>query len=330
MAIIEINQLSPEIKDLLKTRGFRSARVVDNSFNTVVSGIYGQNTVYLRVDNNIQNQVVRTLRQPESCGYFDPNKYQRQQKLLTIANLAGVPTPTILDVGHLDNGTPWCLETEAEGISVNKIWAELSNQEKVTFVGILGQLLARLHSFQSISNVNAIETYWNDKLSIVTDNLLRLKIYNSEEIEKIAGSANKLKDKAFDQHRGIMSTVHLEALFKHLFVLPNLNISGVIDWDTGELQGDALCDLAFTAFWNSDEGEYSENSLTLRNSDLFTAMIDGYSNVAPATTSEVLKAVPFYDLMWYLNILWVREAQGVTTSTERRKNKVLKIIKLAN
>lgn len=330
MTKLEVNQLSPEIKDLLKTQGFKSARVVDNSFNTVVSGICGQSTVYLRVDNNIQNQVVKGLTQPESCGYFDLDKYQRQQQLLTIANLAGVPTPTILDVGHFGDGTPWCLETEAEGISVDKIWPELSNQEKVSFMGILGQLLARLHSFQPSHNVDTIETYWNNKLSIVTDNLFRLGIYKYEEIEKVTSSVIKLRDIAFDQHRGIVSTVHLEALFKHLFVLPDLNISGVIDWDTGELQGDALCDLAFTTFWNSDEGEYSEHGLTLRNPDLFTAMINGYNNVASATTTEVLKAVPFYDLMWYLNILWVREAQGVSTNTERRKNKVLKIIKLTN
>lgn len=323
----ETGQLSSEIKGFLKDKGLEGVSLVDNSFNTVLFATHDRyGNIYIRIDNSRDNKALGQLFKPESCGYFDPNRYLKELELSKISNSAGIPVPHILELGQFSDGRAWCIEAEAKGAPLEALWGRLSTKEQVAFLGTLGQAIATIHSVNSQEDANWITSYWDEKISIVFNNLSSLGIYTSGEVENIKATIESLKSSILNHHDGYTATVHLETIFKHVFVTQELEVSGLIDWDTGEIKGDPLADIVFTSFWNSGEGSYTQSGLQLSNPEHFSAVLKGYSRVIQIDQELIYQAVPFYDLMWYLNILWVREAQGQRTKTNRRKKAVANII----
>jgi len=314
-----VNQLSEKFE-------LSSIRFVDERFNAVFSGTSNScGQVIIRIGSGSYRKDFSEIISPEICGYFDPNKHNKEEKLISIANKAKIPTPTIIDHGFVDN-IPWCIETKVAGYSMEGVLHDLKSVIKIKLLNDIGHLLAMLHSQESLSDENIVAKYWERKISVVTSNLLVLNVFSLEQIKKIKHTLNKLKNKMFEVNRGLVGPVHMEIIPKHIFINGNYSITGIIDWETGEIIGDTFCDIASTAYWLSGKGIYSNGSLALTNEKEFNSILDGYGSVIPIDKNGVLDSIPFYDLMWLLNILWVKTFQDKPSFIESRKELVSHIV----
>ena len=63
----------------------------------------------------------------------------------------------------------------------------------------------------------------------------------------------------------------------------------------------------------------------------YEAVIDGYNaglkdKSLELSLEEARAMNPYLDVLWYLNILWVRECMGESSQTQRRKAAVVEIL----
>lgn len=314
------------INQLSKDFDINSVRFMDERFNAVFSGKhnkYGQ--VIIRIGSGSYRKDFSAIVSPEICGYFDPNKHGKEEMLISIAKKAGLPTPTIIDHGFISN-IPWCIETRVSGHSMESVLHELKPENRVRLLNEIGSLLAALHSSKGVNDKNIIKKYWEKKIFVVMSNLSELNVFSISQIKKIKNILDKLKNQMVEVNGGLVGPVHMEIIPKHVFINENYSITGIIDWETGEIMGDTFCDITSTAYWLSGKGRYSKGGLILANNKEFNAVLDGYNKYVPVDKSDINESLPFYDLMWILNILWVKTFQGKPSFIETRKELVNQLV----
>lgn len=321
---------SQELMELIGIKGIQITDFAGRSFNTVFFGRSDERgEVVLRFGEKPQSDFrALGIIGIETSGYFDPNKHDKEKSLTDLAISAGVPAPKIFETGLLPSGTSWSLQEKSKGKPIENVWSDLPESQKFEALYKIGLNLAKLHSYGLTINLGKIKGYWHDKLTAISNNLTALSLFDNDQISFLEGVLRKKIDTTLTKGPGWVSPVHLEYLLKHVFVDEQSNITGVIDWETGELQGDALCDLIFAAFWNTEEGTYEPSGLKFTKPNQFYAILNGYNQIAKVNKDTILELLPIYDAFWYLNIIWIRALQGNNEKTERRKVKVTKIVNM--
>lgn len=319
-----------ELKDLVLSKNIKLSNFAGQSFNIVFFGNsqeYGD--IVLRLGEKPPNDFeTRGITGVESSGYFDINKHSKELNLTDIAIMAGVPAPKIIETGFISGGISWSIQQKSKGFPLENIWVSLDQQKKMGALQEMGEKLATLHSFGMKTSKEKVNTYWHNKLDIISNNLLILDLFDKEQVAHLKDILSYKIDNTLSTGPGLISTVHLEYMHKHVFVDDDLHITGVIDWETGEKEGDSICDLIFSAFWNTDEGVYEPSGLKLNQPEQFDSFLKGYVQIVDVEKKTLLNLLPVYDALWYRNIIWVRNLQGKNEKTQRRIKKVTNIINL--
>lgn len=329
--IMDFTEISKETNNLLnqivRTHNISSPKFLDDHFNSVFLAKHKKyKEVIIRLASESYRKDFGSIVSPEICGYFDKNKHKKEEELLSIAKKSGMPTPTIIDQG-LTNSIAWCIETKIPGRSMESVLLDLNQSAKTKILTQTGKLLAALHVEQSHMDKSMIDKYWNKRIGAILNNLLDLKVFSQNQIKVVEKAVSILKDKMLEVNGGLVGAVHMEIIPKHIFINSDYKITGIIDWETGEIEGDTLCDIVSTAYWLSGKGKYSNRSIILNNPDELDTVLKGYNSIIQIDKDTVIESLPFYDLMWLLNILWVKTFQGKTTFIDSRKRLVKQIVK---
>ncbi|HKC04539.1 MAG TPA: phosphotransferase [Patescibacteria group bacterium] len=319
-----------ELEDLIALKGIKLTDFAGQSFNIV---FFGTNQtlgdVVLRFGEKPKNDFGQIgIAGIETSGYFDPNKHNKEVELTKIAVAAKVPAPKIFETGFMSDGTSWSIQQKSIGKPLENLWGTITEQQKLTSLHEMGNNLAKLHSFGKKVDKERVNKYWHNKLDIISNNLLVLGLFSNEQIIYFKNILDAKIDNTLTKGPGWISPVHLEYMHKHVFVDEKLHITGVIDWETGEKEGDPICDLVFSALWNTDGGTYEQSGFKLNKPEQFDSFLKGYSQIIEVDKKTLLNLLPVYDAIWYLNIIWVRNLQGKNEKTQRRIDKAINIINL--
>ena len=252
--------------------------------------------------------------------YFSSKKYSKAKDICAYAESVGIPCPQILLSGVLDNKS-WCVVEKAEGVGLDTIWDQIDLAKQKSILEDLGGYLAKLHSCEFGSEYMEPGEWYVQKIEGIWHNLLKTDIYGLKDMMRIK------KDFFFKMDHylpPVLTLTHNDILQKNILVDPKtLEIKSIIDWETGGI-GDPHSDLLLGAWWIS--GEYGGSD------ELYQAMLAGYNkNITNKNLCLSLEKAktknPYMDIMWYLNILWIRKIMGDDSQTERRKGMVEKIVK---
>jgi len=252
--------------------------------------------------------------------YFSPKKYDDAKEICEYAKSVGIPCPQILLSGILDNKS-WCVAEKAEGVSLDTIWDKIDLTKQKSILEQLGGCLAKLHSYEFVEKGYEPDKWYMQKIECIWNNLLKAGIYELKDMKIIK------KPQIFNAYHylpPVLTLTHNDILQKNILVDPkSLKIKSIIDWETAGV-GDPHSDLLLGAWWFS--GEYGGNE------ELYEAMLNGYNkniiNKKLCLSLEKAKQINLYmDMLWYLNILWVRKVMGDDSQIERRKGMVEKILK---
>ena len=113
--------------------------------------------------------------------------------------------------------------------------------------------------------------------------------------------------------------IHGDPLQKNIFINPqSKEITDIIDWETSGV-GNPWADVILAAWWMSGEHDGNEKE--------YSAVINGYNdgllNKELKLDISIARQMNLYlDILWYLNILWVRPLMGDNSQTQRRKGMV--------
>lgn len=310
------------LNQIVKTHNLSSLKFVDDHFNSVFLAKHNEHLeVIIRIASESYRKDFGRIASPEICGYFDINKHKKEEELLSIAKRSGLPSPTIIDQGLID-GIAWCIETKIPGHTMESVLLDLNQSAKTKILTQIGKLLAALHAEQNYMDKSMINKYWNKRIGAILNNLLALKVFPQNQMEVVEKAVLILKDKMLRVNDGLIGPVHMEIIPKHIFINSDHKITGIIDWETCEIEGDTLCDIVSTAYWLSGKGKYSNGGIILNNPDEFDTVLKGYNSIIQVDKDTLIESLPFYDLMWLLNILWVKTFQGKTTFIDSRKRLV--------
>lgn len=262
------------------------------------------------------------LQGKELYGYFHPEKYVQAKKICMKAKKDGIPCPGIIEAGYEPSLTrAWCIAQKAHGENLDDYWSEMEEADRLKVLQEFGGYLGKLHSIPASGHTIQPADWYGVWFDQIVHNLQTLGIYHSEELSAIKEVVlppllkNWLPPK--------FTLTHGDPLQKNIFIDPqNAKVADIIDWETAGI-GNPWSDAVLGAWWMS--GEYGGDD------EEYAAVINGYNHglSVKELTLDIEKAKqmnPYLDILWYLNILWVRPLMGDDSQTERRKGMVTKIL----
>lgn len=262
------------------------------------------------------------LQGKESYGYFHPKKYVQAKEICLVANGVGVPCPNITEAGYDTSLTrAWCVADKAHGENLDDLWGQMQEVDKLKVLQEFGSFLGKLHSIPTNGDVIQPADWYTTWFNQVAHNLQILGVYHSEELTTIKEIVLPPLIKNWLPPK--FTLTHGDPLQKNIFVNPqNSEITDIIDWETTGI-GNPWTDAVLGAWWMS--GEYGGNEKE------YEALIKGYNQgLSDKTLLLDIKSAKqmnlYLDILWYLNILWVRPLMGDNSQTERRKGMVEKIL----
>lgn len=262
------------------------------------------------------------LQGKESYGYFHPGKYVQAKEICKKAKDSGVPCPEILDAGYAESFTrAWCIAEKVQGANLHDLWPSLSVVKKIGILEQFGYYLGKLHSIPVKEFMPEPSGWYESWFNEIAHNLQVSEIYEKDELEKIKKAV--LPNLVAYWLPPKFTFTHGDPLQKNIFVdSERTQITGIIDWETAGV-GNPCADAILAAWWMS--GEYGGNE------EEYESVIRGYSQgLEDETLNLSVKRAramnPYLDILWYLNILWVRPLMGDYSQTERRKGMVQKIL----
>lgn len=258
------------------------------------------------------------LKGKESYGYFHPDKYIHAQAICQQAKSVEVPCPDIMEAGFTPEFTrAWCIEEKAEGINLDDQWLVLDDKAKVKILTQFGHYLGKLHSIPAKDNLPDPKGWYINWFDQIAHNLQVLGVYSPKELKKIKGTI--LPKFLADWLPPKFTLIHGDPLQKNIFINPqSKEITDIIDWETSGV-GNPWADVILAAWWMSGEHDGNEKE--------YSAVINGYNdgllNKELKLDISIARQMNLYlDILWYLNILWVRPLMGDNSQTQRRKGMV--------
>lgn len=312
-----------EMKNFWESKGVVNASFgVSGHMNLTWVGYKDGQEVVCQFGPSLKRYQDTDLQGKEAYGYFHPQKYIHARQICKLASNAGIPCPEIIEADQDQSLTrAWCIAQKAHGENLDDHWEKLGQSDKAKILKEFGHYLGKLHSIQVESKEIKPEDFYKNWFDQVAHNLKTLRIYSSEELEAIKKVAlPALLDSWLPPK---FTLTHGDPLQKNIFIDTKAKkITDIIDWETAGL-GNPWADVVLAAWWMS--GEYGGNPTE------YLAVINGYNN-GLADKSLILpvdyakKMNPYLDILWYLNILWVRPLMGDHSQTIRRKGMVEKIV----
>lgn len=261
------------------------------------------------------------LQERESYGYFYPEKYVKAKEICKKAKHLGIPCPEIVEAGYETSlARAWCITEKAYGENLEDHWSEMDEAGKLKVLEQFGGYLGKLHSIPVNECIVKPADWYDVWFDLIAHNLQTLGIYRPEELSVIKKVVLPTLKKNWLPPK--FTLIHGDPLQKNIFVNPQkAEVTDIIDWETAGL-GNPWADAVFAAWWMS--GEYGGNEKE------YEALINGYNQGLSDKTLlldiETAKQMnPYLDILWYLNILWVRPFMGDNSQTKRRKGMVEKI-----
>jgi len=262
------------------------------------------------------------IRGKGSYGYFHPYKYIHAQKISQQAKVAEIPSPDITEAGYSPELTrSWCIAKKASGENLDGHWLSLTGKDKIEILKQFGSYLGKLHSIPTIGTCLDPLSWYENWFNQIAHNLQVLGIYPKDKLEAIKQTV--LSELSASWLPPKLTLTHGDPLQKNIFIDPEeAKVTDIIDWETAGI-GNPWTDVVLAAWWMS--GEYGGDN------DQYKAVIDGYNeglldHELSLDIEKAKKMNPYIDILWYLNILWVRPLMGDNTQTVRRKGMVEKIL----
>lgn len=312
-----------EMKKFWNSKGITQSQYsVSGHMNLTWVGHKNDEDVVCQFGPSLQKYQELNLFGKESYGYFHSDKYVNAQKICKKMKKVGIPCPEIIEAGYIQTFTrAWCIVKKALGENLDDCWLSFTEEEKEKILKQFGYYLGKMHSIP-IGDSTPSPLFWYETwFNQIVHNLQVLEIYTEGELAEIKGAvlpeflANWLPPK--------FTLTHGDPLQKNIFVDPqSLEITDIIDWETAGV-GNPWADVILAAWWTS--GEYGGNNKE------YEAVISGYnSGLTDKQLALDLKKAkqmnPYLDVLWYLNILWIRPLMGDNSQTSRRKGMVEKIL----
>lgn len=312
-----------EIKNSWEKEGVSDLTFLGSGhMNLSWSGIYKGDPVICQFGPSLGVLSGKPLKGVDSSGFLNANKWDNAMKVSNIAKSSGIPVPEILETGFSEKFLrAWCIVEPAKGVNLDGCWESFSSVDKAKVLEQCGNLVGKLHSIPIEGNLPNLQEWYHKWFAQVAHNLEVLSVYDRKTLTAIKKSVLLPLLQKFLPPK--FTFTHGDLLQKNFFVDPKAkDISSIIDWETTKISN-PWADIVLAAWWMS--GEYGGNE------NEYKSVIDGYnsglSDKKLALTLQAAKEMnPYLDVLWYLNILWVRPLMGDHSQTERRKGMVEKII----
>lgn len=312
-----------ELKKFWEIQGIdRLSFIASGHMNLTWTGRRNGKEVICQFGPSLKNYQASLLQGKKSCGYFHPDKYLNAQKICRRIKNVGVPCPEIIKAGYSQSFTrAWCIVQKASGENLNSFWSLFAKEKKIKILAQVGSFLGKLHSLPVEKPTVKPQSWYEIWFNQVSDNLQILGIYGRSELMTIKSAV--LPKFFADWLPPGFALIHGDLLQKNIFIKPKSSeITGIIDWETAGI-GNPWSDVVLTAWWLSGEDGGDDEE--------YEAVINGYNN--GLTDKRLLLSFkkaklmnPYLDILWYLNILWVRSFMGDNSQTLRRKKMVKKIL----
>jgi len=237
-------------------------------------------------------------------GYSDADKYIKAHEITDAIRLRDIPAIQFLDAGKIsksDISFAWGVQNEAKGTSLDKIWATLLSDDKMTIVEQIAEYVGNWHGINDIKSSNfegSAKEWYEKRMDDLICDAKTLHIFNQDESMKIGSAYKKLLN-----NTGINNTIgliHGDLFQPNIFVNKEhgkYQVSNIIDWETAII-GHTGYEQILSAWWLAGEHE--------GNKEIFHNFVKSSSNNGAGygfAREDTNKAIELVDMLWHVNVI---------------------------
>lgn len=185
------------MKDINNKLQYILKEILDGEFKYQPVGHHelGRHYVFLLKDNNDKEYILKI--------YGIENRWYKEVTALNLLK-NDIPCPEIIKEGKLDNGGEWILMNSISGTILEKVWDNISSNNKKIILEDIGEILSKIHNhscynyfgpWKDICSTLSIHTnfleYRKEKDKNIIDDILKQKLPDEELLIE---SYNEMKE----------------------------------------------------------------------------------------------------------------------------------------
>lgn len=258
----------------------------------------------------------------QDTGFLAPDKFKRAKAITDCVRSPTIPSVNILKTGFDDTlRRAWCLQNLVGSQSAD---GPFNEPERFDFHARLGVLMAHLHSHPVLMDppLRAHAWYLGRVQRAVT--WLVGRQFDETTGNRVRDATRRLLEIVDD---GPTSIIHGDLMDHNMFVFSNprqktLLITGIIDWESCQWQGDPRAEALLTAWWAA--GEHTDKA----DPRIFHQVLQHYHEANPPSPIDPDQLDPLLmlaDLTWYVTVLPFTSLCEISR-LEHRRASILKIL----
>lgn len=261
-------------------------------------------------------------------GFTDVHKYEKCDLLAKLMQNQGVPVPSYIATGVYKwsgYNFGFGLQEEAQGTNLSSIWATLDMEEKKVLASQLPLLIDKITTVQAGSPLSykKADLWYLDRMASLLLTARKYGIFSEDACRAVEEGFRTALTKA--QPKDIFGVTHGDLINKNLFVSEQNGlpvITGVIDWESANLNGHSGWDYSLAPWWMA--GEHGGDV------DVYKIASSIKDGLLPHFSGNFDDAISLSNLLWYTTAIVDFSILQRPEKIDRRKRKLINILNCLN